>query len=233
MSSSLGYRRGHDHNADSQGPRAAPRAPTTTTMDIETSGRMSVFSLGKACVISSSPGPVLSTLLLSILALGVPLAYEYATIDYADNTSRGLIIGASALAVRLLTKRHSVETLFNVVLFFHIGIEILLLDVTIAYARTVGISDVEMGFAIAGGAIIIVHLLPFLVSDNLFVLVLLSAAGLMVNTAVAVFLDPQNLLLLIATSTSLLLSVYFAAGTPCSMFSLIRKAFAENSFLEC
>ena len=61
-----------------------------------------------------------------------------------------------------------------------------------------------MVLASIGAGVVGLHLIPFFVTDMSWLLVLLAMAGVG-NTSVVVFIDPTLLLLVVATSVSLLI----------------------------
>lgn len=224
---SLGYRRDHDNNSASHPPPARRTQTEPTVVQIE-----STVPQAKCGNMMSFRG-FLATLLLSSLALAIPLIWTYGEIDYSDDTSRGLTIGVSGVAATLLGMTRSSITMFNVVLFFHIGIEVGVLDTAITFANQDGVSDVDMGLAITAAIIIILHLIPFLLSDNFMALAILGSAGLVINTATTVFLDAASTLLASTSAAVLLIMIYMTSCSQTSMLTSLQNALVAGDCIVC
>ena len=188
----------------------------------------------------------LLTFAYAALALLVPLLWYYIDFDTTDNVTRGVTIGLSAVATGLVVYADDCIVWYNMALFFHTGLEVYLIDVAFDYAHEAGRTDAEMGLALAGAITLIVHLVPFYLLDSKWLLTLLASAGVVVNTAVFVFLDTTRkasadlvdttLLLYVGSSVALLISTLLVVGHNCmkpSMLTLLRYALMEGSCITC
>ena len=234
-SNSLGALR-NDKQNDHLTRKYVPTAPATVVVEVAPAR-----SFFPACSVGTIKG-FLPTFAYAALALLVPLVLDFVTIDAHDNVTRGVTIGLSAVAAGLVVYADDCVTWYNIVLFFHTGVEVMLVYIGFDYAYADDRKDVEMALSLAGTITIIVHLIPFFLLDTKWLLTLLAAAGVVVNTAMVVFLVPQKaydelLLLLYGGSSLALLAVtLIVVGVNCmkpSMLTLLRGSLMEGSCLKC
>lgn len=221
MSSALGDRRFNDHNA-TRG-RAPPKpAPLPVVFQEEPPCRRSWITR----YTPPMPSTFLPLLLYSALALATPLVYTYVEYDLTDTVTRGVVIGASAVIALALLASRTAPALFNIALFFHVGIETHVIDTTLTFAYADDTEQAHMVLAVVSAVVIAAHLIPFLVSDNFFVLTFFAYVGIVVNTAIAIFLLPSELLMISSSATALLAAVLLVAKLECKVciFSLLRSA---------
>ena len=229
---SLGYRRGHDHIA-SRRPVAATQAPLPTTMS---DTHQSTLKSAISCRLPVPRGLVPTTL-YSLFALAIPLLWFFMDPpDYTDNAVRGIVIGGSALAGLIVILANDCCCWYNMMLFFHIGIEAKVVDAAIAYSQLATTDGTGQALSITAAVVIIVHLLPFLLTDRIMLLSLLAYVGVVVNVATVVFID-TTLLLIVLSSTLALLSTTMIIGGICeirtSMLSLIMDSVNKKMCLTC
>lgn len=229
---SLGFRRGHDHNASRR-----PVAPTHTPLPMTSSSSSDADP--KRSLVCHLPVPrgFVPTLTYSLYALAIPILWFFVDPpDYTDNAIIGVTIGVSALTAFVVTLANDCCCWYNMMLFFHIGIESKVVDTALAYATAGTTSDHATALAITGVSVIILHLVPFLLLDSTMIMSLLAFAGVVVNTAVVVYTDSSLLLLVLASSSALLASTMIIGGVceiRTSMLSLIKDAVSRRMCLTC
>ena len=108
---------------------------------------------------------------------------------------RGVTIGAAALAATIMLIANCCCCWYNMRLFFHTALEVKVIDTAITFARAPTTSDADMVWAIVGAAIVIVHLVFPSSWSTASLLTTLAYAGVIVNAAILVHLDPSRLLL--------------------------------------
>ena len=225
-SSGLGFRVGHDSNAERNSgtaPRLPPPVPAPSSK-----------SRGMTC---SVPRGLIPTFVYSGIALILPVLFFYVSYDVTSNVTKGVTVGLASLAALAIVLANDCCCWYNMILFFHIGLEVKVVDIGIAFARAVTTSGDHMGLAITGVTVVIVHLIPFLLTDRLMLLALLAFAGVIVNVSMLVFLEQTSLVILVGASALVLLATTMIIGGVCdiktSMLSLVRSAFAEQKFITC
>ena len=155
--------------------------------------------------------------------LATPVCLTYVDIDYSSNLARGLLIGGSAVLALTVAHAGTTAAWYNMILLFHTGVEVKIADVAITFARASGTETVDLVLASVGAGVVILHLIPFFLSDMSALLVVLAMAGVVVNTSIVVFLESSLLLLVLATSIALLVLtlIVSASGIKASMLSQI------------
>lgn len=207
--------------------RVAP--PPTSSTDVEAASppRTSFVSVPKG---------FLPLLLYSSFFLVFPLLSEYMTYDFTTTEVRAGTIAAATVGALILVGANDCVAWFNMGLFFHIGVEVGVLDAVMVYAQADTTSTEGMVLAWVAFGIILVHLVPFLLFDHRDLLTLLAFAGVIVNTSALVFIDPTRLLLT-ASSSSLLLGLVLliACIESChtSMLSQLREACSDGTWIVC
>jgi hypothetical protein len=228
MTSSLGYTakvNQTDATRKPQTPVVPAPAPVEHTMTMPTCRTIKGF---------------LPTLAYSALAIMAPLLlFIVGGYDFTDDVTRGMTIGLSALAAGIIIYADNCIVWYNIALFFHTGLEVYIIKEGLDYASHDDTSDAGMALSLAGSIVIIVHLIPFFLVDSKGLLTLLAAAGVVVNTAMFVFVKPgeeTKLLLTSASAVALLAITLLVIGinqaTP-SMLTLLRGALAEGTWLTC
>ena len=184
----------------------------------------------------SVPKGLIPVTIYSLFFLTFPLISHYVTYDFTDDMIRAGVIVASFLAATIILTANDCVAWFNMALFFHLGIEITVLDTLITFAQAATTSDTGTALAWTAWAVIIIHLLPFFLIDHAGLLILLSYAGLIVNASALVFVQPSMLLLTSFSSAVLLACVLLIACIDCvrtSMLSQVRQAATEGTWLVC
>ena len=229
---SLGYRPRHDHIA-SRRPNSSsltPSLPTTT----------SASSPSKSWALSCPvPRGLIPTLTYSLVALAIPILCLFTTPDYTKDEVIGVTIGASALAGLVIILANDCCCWYNMMLFFHIGIEAKVVDLALKFADTEqGSGEIERdaALAITAAVVIIVHLIPFLLTDRLMLLILMAYVGVVVNVATVVYIAPDHLLLVAASSLALLSTTMIIGGIceiRTSLLSLVVDSVNKKKCLTC
>lgn len=226
--SSLGYRRGCDHNSARPGEMPA----RTTTVAIPTTVAAPAAKVSPISV----PKGFLPLFFYATVFLLAPVLYEYVDYTWTDSTTRAALIAVSAAYALSVVFANDCVAWFNMVLFFHIGIEVKVLEILMDFARLTTTADGDEILAWTGFVVIIVHLIPFLLVDNTMFLTLLAVAGVIVNAAVLVYLDSNRLLLTGFSSVSLLGTTLCISGVcdvSTSMLTALRKAMTDGTWLTC
>jgi hypothetical protein len=231
MSSSLGFRNGGEF-----APRPKPSSVVSRSIEIErdvaAQAYCSVCGFKITCPV---PQGLLMTLLFFAGALALPIMFFYIEPDYGTTWVEPFIIGMSALyAVFLLFLSSNMSIFYNTVLGLYTGVEVRVLHRTFDFAVASTTSNAHMAWAISGGAIVILHLLPFYLVDSGVVVTTLAAVGLVVNTALCVYLDPTLTLQAFSSGTAFLLTAMCIIGlncAKCSLLTLLRDAMKYGGFL--
>lgn len=233
MSQSLGYRRGADHNSDRPGEiRASRTQPSSVAVAIPV---VSKSEEKKCCTMVTAKG-FIPVLLCSLLFLSIPLVYEYSDMEYDKAGTRGGVIATAGVASLLVLLSNDCGAWYNYVLFAHIGIEVKVLDILQEFARADLTRDGDTRLAWIAFVVIILHLIPFLLTDHVAILSLLAYTGVVLNASVLVFLDPARLLLVGVSSTVLLGSVMCMCSmcnVRTSMLTCLVCAIKERSWCSC
>jgi hypothetical protein len=188
---------------------------------------------GKSMV--SVPKGLIPTLIYSLFFITFPLVSYYETMDFTATEERVGVILCSVGAAAFIVLANDCVTWFNMALFFHLGVEITVLDTLIDYADATS-GDAETALAWTAAAIIVLHLVPFFTLDHSGLLTLLAAAGVVVNASALVFVDSDMLLLTGFSASVLLAAVLLIACIDCvhtSLLSQLRQAVKEGTWLVC
>lgn len=233
--SSLGYRRGRDHNS-ARPSELAPRGTATVAMPPPSIEEASSAQSRGMMPMMPVPKGFLPLLLYALLFLTTPLLYTYMDYDYSDAGVRGGVVATAVAAAFAIVLANDCVVWFNMVFFFHIAMEVRVLDILMEFARNDDTSEGDQVLAWTGSAVIFVHLLPFLLMDNTMLLALLAFAGIIINTVVLVYLD-TTLLLTVGFSSAALLGTTLCIGgvcdVPTSMLSVLRQAMRDGSWIVC
>lgn len=222
---SLGFRPRNDHIAERAPARPKPPLPVVAP------------EASKASCISCKfgvPRGILPVLVYSGFAMVLPLLLTYMTYDFTDDVVRGVSIGLAGLAATVIVFVNDCCCWYNIMLFFHTALEVRVVDVALTYAYAAGTPSADMAWSIAGAVVVIVHLIPFFLTDRLLFLSVLAYAGVVVNAAINVYLDPGRLLLVGASSLSLLALTMIIGGVceiRTSLLSLLREAITECKWI--
>lgn len=177
---------------------------------------------------------VLAALFYSLCFAAVPLVDHYADLNYASDGVRAGVIAGSVAAALFLVMANDCVAWFNMVLYFHLGVEIIVLDTLFSYADAAGSGDRETALAYAAAAVIALHLVPFFLLDRSDALLLLAGAGVVANASSLVFVEPTLLLIAFGSSCALLLAVLLIASIDCvrpSLLSQLRGATSRGAWL--
>lgn len=226
---SLGFRRDADHIAERAPvrvprglPQAAPAPPPAKSMI--------------PSMVMGVPRGLIPTLTYSLFAFFVPFLFLYVDYDFTTDVAKGVTIGLSAIAAIVMVLANDCCCWYNMMLAFHTALEVKVIDTTLTFAYASGTSDGDMALAIVGAVVVIVHLIPFYVSDRLMLLGVLAFAGVIVNATILVFLD-SSMLLLVGSSSLALLAVTMIISGVCeiktSLLSLIRESVLAKKCITC
>lgn len=229
---SLGFRRDADHIAERAPVRVAPAIPSKT-VPVPAPKKSMIPSM-----VMGVPRGLVPTLTYSILAFLAPFLLIYLDVDRTTDTAKGVTIGLSAVAALVVVLANDCCCWYNMMLAFHTALEVKVVDMAITYSSADDTSDRGMALAILGAAVVIVHLIPFYVSDRLMLLGILAFAGVVVNTSILVFLDTDKMrLLLVGASALALLSVTMIISGVCeiktSLLSLVRDSVVNKKCITC
>ena len=182
------------------------------------------------------PRGLVPTLTYSLFAFLVPFLFLYMDYDFTTDMARGATIGLSAIAAIVMVLANDCCCWYNMMLAFHTALEVKVIDTTLTFAYASGTSDGNMALAIVGAVVVIVHLIPFYVSDRLAFLGVLAVAGVIVNASILVYLDSSSLLLVGASSLALLAITMIISGVceiKTSLLSLIRESVIAKKCITC
>lgn len=226
---SLGFRRDADHIAE-RAPVRHPRGLPQDTIAPVPSKSMIPF------MVMGVPRGLVPTLSYSLFAFLVPFLFLYMDYDLTTDSAKGVTIGLSAIAATIMVFANDCCCWYNMLLAFHTALEIKVIDTTLTFAYASGTSDGDMALAIVAAIVVIAHLIPFYVSDRLMLLGVLAYVGVIVNTAILVFLA-QPMLLLVSASSLALLGITMIISGVCeiktSLLSLIRDSVIEKKCITC
>ena len=180
------------------------------------------------------PKGFLPLALYSSLFVLVPLLYYFVSFDYSSTAVRTSVIVTSAVLPFVALLANDPVVWFNLILFLHIGIEVGVLDTLMDFARASTSSDRDSALAYTAVGVIIAHLAPFVLVDNVMFLMVLAYAGVVVNASALVFVDNTQLLLVGTSSVTLLLTTMFTCcvcEVRCSMLNRFLCAMKDGSWL--
>jgi hypothetical protein len=226
---SLGYRAGHDHIAER--PRMVT-VPMAMASDLPPPSRLRL----PAIPMPYTPKGFLPLLLYSAFGALFPLLLLYVTYDFQDDMVRVAFIVAATLLGLVPVLSSDCCTIYNTVLLFHTGIEVKVIQTALDYAMDDASPDHGMVMAYVGAVTVIVHLLPFYLSDHPLLLSLLATVGVPVNAALALYLDSSMLLLVLLSSYAFLATVRIVVRineeTP-SLLAQLRLALETGAWITC
>jgi hypothetical protein len=233
---SLGFRAGNDHIAE----RPRPKRPVVLPVDMGHPEPRSIISKIKkvpcfTCMLGVPRG-LLPTLFFSTLAFVVPYLYLYESYTWTDTDVRTGVFVTAAISATAAVYANDCCCWYNMALLFHTAIEVKVIDVTLTFAYADGTSDEHMALAIVAAIVLIVHLLPFFLTDRIMLLSILAYAGVIVNAGVTLYLDPSLLLLSFASSMPLLMLTMILGGiceVRTSLLSLVLEAVNSCKFITC
>lgn len=222
---SLGFRPGNDHIAE------RPRAPRPVVLTVEEPAPRSMMTKLKevpcfTCMLGVPRG-FLPTLLFSAIAFLVPYFYLFDTFTLTDNDARVGVLVTAAVAATGAVYANDCCCWYNMGLLFHTAVETKVLDVAFTFAYADDTEDKHMALAIVAAIVIIAHLLPFFLTDRIMLLSALAYAGVLVNTAVTLYLDTSLLLLSFASAMALLLTTMILGGI-CEVRTSLLSLFLES-----
>ena len=210
-------------------------SPSDVSVSI-TSGSLASKTPNLRSTRCSVPKGLIPTILYGLFFVSFPLLSHYRDTDFTDTDVRIGVIVSSFVASTIILFANDCVAWFNMALFFHLGIEITVIDVLMDYIDAPTTDDTETALAWTAIAVIAIHLIPFFTIDHSGLLTLLAFAGVVVNTSALVFVDSSMLLLTAFSASVLLACVLLIACIECvrtSMLSQIRQAFTEGTWLVC
>ena len=223
-SSSLGYRSDRVHNSDLNPHPIAPHISVATALPAPATAPKAPFLACRALPVLRGIVPTLAY--FSVAAL-VPILFFYASPDFESNVTRGVAIGVAIGAPIAVVFANDATVWYAMALAFHTALEVKVVHVAFDFAMTDGIEQAHMILTIIAAVVIIVHLVPFYLSDRLSMLTLLAAVGVPVNASILVFLSPTTMLLLASSSAMALLAVVLLVigklGLAASPLSQLKK----------
>jgi hypothetical protein len=190
------------------------------------------------CVLPGFPIPrgFIPTTVYSLAALAVPLLFFFASFDYGSDEVVGAVIAVSAVGGLIVVFANDCCCWYNMMLFFHIGVEAKVIDLALTHSNAADVSERNQTLSMVSAIVIIAHLIPFLVSDRTMLLVFLAYVGVIVNTSTIVYLAPEHLLLVAASSLALLATTMIIGGIceiRTSLASLAMDAMNNKMCLTC
>ena len=230
MSSSLGF----THH------EIRPASTRAGVLPISVQTASSKGSATAARVFVTKPRGLIPVLAYSALAFILPFLYlpvsgmDY---NYSEDATRYTTIALVALTSFSVVYANCCCAWYNMVLFFHLAVEIYVIDITLRWARDneSTIEDWQYSLCFVAASIIGVHLVPFFVMDRVRILTILAFAGTIVNAATLVVIHPEFLLTGVSSSFGLLLVTMLLVGAcdyGTSLLGLILKAYKEGSVIK-
>ena len=227
-STSLGYR----HGCESLGSHTKRvRALSDTTAPASASPASTPRTLGVRV-----PKGLIPVVLYSLLFTAVPIVNYYVAPDYNDTTVKGIVCMYSALCALAIVLANDCVAWFNIVLATHLAIEIVVLNKLHDFAQLATTSDQSMALAYVSFGVIIFHLIPFFLVNNVHVLTLLGFVGIILNTVSLTYVASDMLLVTGISSSALLILTLLVASIDCvstSLFSALRSALKDSLYLVC
>jgi hypothetical protein len=191
--------------------------------------------VGVQCGIAVPRG-LLPVLVYAGFAFAIPFLALYGSIDYTTDGARAGAIAVAAVAALVVPYANCCCCWYNMMLFFHLALEVRVVDLALAYAYAEGTAAADATLAVTAAVVVIVHLVPFLLVDRTLPLAVLAAAGIVVNAAAVVYLDASLLLLVGASSVALLALTLIVAGVcevRTSILSLLLDAVRSGDCIKC
>ena len=182
------------------------------------------------------PRGLLPTLVYAGLAFVVPFLTFYGTFDFSSAGTQAATVALSAVAALVVLYANCCTCWFNMMLFFHIALEVRVVDVALTFAYAEGTSANAAALAITGAVVVIAHLVPFLLVDRVAPLSVLAAAGVVVNSALLVYITAQPPLLVGASATALLAFTLVIGGVcevRTSLLTLLLEAVRTGDCIKC
>jgi hypothetical protein len=182
------------------------------------------------------PRGLVPTLAYSIFAFVVPFLFLTMDYDFSTDVARGVTIGISIIAALVMVMANDCCCWYNMILAFHLALEIRVVERTFIFSYADTTSESDMALAITGAVVLIVHLVPFFLTDRLMLLGTFAFAGVIANATVLVFIDPTMLLLVCASALSLLAITMIISGVceiKTSLLSLIRESVNAKKCITC
>jgi hypothetical protein len=172
------------------------------------------------------PKGFLPMLFYAAVASLPPIFHFYVETDLDEDVHKIGLIVASALAGLFLITANDCVTWFLSVLFFHIGVEVKVIDIAYRHATDDATSDEAMVLSWVALVVIVAHLLVLLLVDHPRILTLTAWAGVVVNAATVVYIEADSCLFFFVafSSAALLFGVQLIACMDCVRTS-IRSQF--------
>ena len=205
----------------------APPAPAASRFAVLTQWMPSKMVVA----VPSPPRGFLPLALYQAASVVFPLLLFYVTFDFADNVVRGVFIGASALYALFALTTMDCCIVYNMLLGFHTGVEVKVIETALDYAMAAATPDYGVALGYAGAVVVIAHLVPFFVWDGPKVVALAAAAGVVVNTALVVFLDDSLFMLVFLSAFAFLLSTRLVGDEASSMLTALHSALTKGTWM--
>lgn len=248
MSSSLGYRYGTETGhvrtrAVDPASETEMSLPSRVVSAVMTRAP-SKPSPSSSCTICGYPMMCLAPhgLMMTLLLLGgavtLPIVYYYVDVDYSSDAARATTIGLSGLATALVfLKGDCFTTMYNVQLGFYTGVEVKVIDTAIAYAMQSSTPTEQVWLSAVAASVIAIHLIPFYTLNNPFLVTSLAAIGVVLNTAVVVFLDSTLLVVAFGSGISFLMTamciIVHQCACPALMTSMCGAVRSKSECVSC
>lgn len=216
------------------GKTMKPRSHVAVEIEEE---RKPTFSLmcGMPCA-PRLPSGFIAFLVYSLCVGALPILFEFCSYDLDDTHVKYVFMGLGAAACLVLMLATSVHEAiwYNLVLFYHIGVEANAVEDLLDYSEDLVRTREEETLSMVALCTIIVHLVPFLFVDRACVLVLLATAGVLVNVSALIYVDEEDLFK-VSTSSLMLLGAVLAFRNveSLSMFSQFRAGLRNRVCLIC
>ena len=231
---SLGYRRGCDHNSVRPG-----EATTRTAMSIAMPTTSPSPPAQKKAMHCYVPKGFLPLSFFATIFLIAPILFDYVDYTWTDAATRGGHRNLSRVRpVYTACQRHSRVVQHGIVLSHRSRGKGIGDSHGLCKLDTTGDGDKILAWS--GFVIIIVHLLPFLLIDHTKILTLLAFAGVIVNASALVYLTDPSIdlrLMLVGFSSAALLGTTLCISGMCdvstSMLTALRKAMTDGTWLKC
>lgn len=232
--SSLGYRPNNDHIAERPRPK-----PVVLTVEEPVRPKTMMGKLKDVpcftCMLGVPRG-LIPTLFYSALFFMIPYLFLYETYDWKETDVRIGVLATSAIAATSAVYANDCCCWYNMALLFHTAVEVKVIDVSLTFAYEDGTSDRDMALAVVGSVVVIVHLIPFFLTDRIMLLAILAYAGVIVNAALSLYVDPSLLLLTFLSSMALLVLTMVVGGiceVRTSLLSLLLEAVNRCKLITC
>jgi hypothetical protein len=175
------------------------------------------------------PSGILYTCLISSIILVAPLMFLYnsgLTSDYSEGPTRALTAVTSFLGATVILLTIDAKTIF----------EIYIIDKAFQFARASTTSTTSEVLSYIGGVVVILHLVPFVLTNRIRILTLLAYVGIIVNTLLILLAMPElgpYLLFVVGITSSVLLGVtlLITTQTDTAIVPLLFEAYKKKEWI--